>query len=59
MNNMKVFRLLIISITYLLFGVLEAYSYYMFKIDAIGIFVFFTLVGFIATFVLELVNSYN
>lgn len=56
---MKVFRLLIISITYLLIGVLEAYSYYMFKIDAIGIFVFFTLVGFIVTFVLELGNSYN
>ena len=34
---MKVFRLLIISIIYLLIGVLEAYSYYMFKIDAIGI----------------------
>lgn len=47
---MKVFKLCIILIAYLLIGVLEVYSYYLFKNDAIGIFTFFTLLGFIMTF---------
>lgn len=47
---MKVFKLCIILIAYLLIGVLEVYSYYLFKNDAIGIFTFFTLLGFIVTF---------
>lgn len=47
---MKVFKLCITSITYLLIGVLEVYSYYMFKSDAIGFFTFFTLLGFMVTF---------
>lgn len=51
---MKVFKLLIVSITYLLVGVLELYSYYLFKTDAIGLFAFITLFGFIVTFMSEL-----
>jgi hypothetical protein len=47
---MKVFKLCIICVAYLLIGVLEVYSYYMFKSDAIGIFTFFTLLGFMVTF---------
>lgn len=47
---MKVFKLCIILVAYLLIGVLEVYSYYLFKNDAIGIFTFFTLLGFILTF---------
>lgn len=47
---MKVFKLCITSIIYLLIGVLEVYSYYMFKSEAIGIFTFFTLLGFMVTF---------
>lgn len=54
---MKVFKLCITSITYLLIGVLEVYSYYMFKSDAIGIFTFFTLLGFILTFGIEVSND--
>lgn len=37
---MKVFKLCIILVAYLLIGVLEVYSYYLFKNDAIGIFTF-------------------
>ena len=33
-NDMKQFRLLLISITYLLIGILEAYSYFMLKENA-------------------------
>lgn len=54
---MKVFKLCITSITYLLIGVLEVYSYYLFKNDAIGIFSFFTLLGFIVTFGIEVLNE--
>ena len=54
---MKVFKLYIIPVTYLLIGVLEVYSYYLFKNDAIGIFAFFTLLGFIVTFGIEVLNE--
>lgn len=53
-NNMKVFKLLLVSITYLLIGVLEVYSYFLFKEDVIGIFAFLTICGFIVTFMSEL-----
>ena len=32
---MKVFKLLLVSITYLLIGVLELYGYFLFKTDII------------------------
>ena len=51
---MKVFKLLLVSITYLLIGVLELYGYFLFKTDAIGLFAFITLWGFIVTFMSEL-----
>ncbi len=51
---MKVFKLLLVSITYLLIGVLELYGYFLFKTDAIGMFAFITLLGFMATFMSEL-----
>ena len=54
---MKVVKLCVISIAYLLIGVLEVYSYYLFKNDAIGIFTFFTLLGFIVTFGIEIVGD--
>ena len=54
---MKVFKLCIILVAYLLIGVLEVYSYYLFKNDAIGIFTFFTLLGFILTFGIEVLNE--
>lgn len=54
---MKVFKLCITCITYLLIGVLEVYSYYLFKSDAIGIFTFFTLLGFIVTFGIEIIED--
>lgn len=53
-NDMKQFRLLLISITYLLIGVLEMYSYFLFKENVIGIFAFLTICGFIVTFMSEL-----
>lgn len=54
---MKVVKLCIILIAYLLIGVLEVYSYYLFKNDVIGIFAFFTLLGFIVTFGIEVLNE--
>lgn len=54
---MKVFKLCIILIAYLLVEVLEVYSYYLFKNDDIGIFAFFTLLGFIVTFGIEVLNE--
>ena len=54
---MKVFKLCIIFIAYLVVGVLEVYSYYLFKTEAIGIFTFFTLLGFIVTFGVETLNE--
>lgn len=54
---MKVFKLCIILVAYLLIGVLEVYSYYLFKNDAIGIFTFFTLLSFILTFGIEVLNE--
>lgn len=54
---MKVFKLCIIFVAYLLIGVLEVYSYYLFKNDVIGIFVFFTLLGFIVTFGIEIASE--
>lgn len=51
---MKVFKLLLVSITYLLIGVLEVYGYFLFKTDVIGLFAFITLLGFIVTFMSEL-----
>ena len=51
---MKVFKLLLVSITYLLIGVLEVYSYFLFKADVIGMFTFLTICGFIVTFMSEL-----
>lgn len=53
-NNMKVFKLLLVSITYLLIGVLEVYSCFLFKADIIGMFAFLTICGFIVTFMSEL-----
>ena len=47
---MKVFRPILAAVVYLLIGVLEVYSYYLFKCEAIGIFAFFTLGAFIVTF---------
>lgn len=52
--KMKVFKLLLVSITYLLIGVLELYGYFLFKTDVIGLFAFITLWGFIVTFMSEL-----
>lgn len=54
---MKVFKLLLVSITYLLIGVLEVYSYFLFKADVIGIFAFLTICGFIVTFMSELYSN--
>jgi hypothetical protein len=54
---MKVLKLCIIPIAYLLIGVLEVYSYYLFKNDAIGIFTFFTLLSFIVTFGMEIAED--
>ena len=54
---MKVFKLCIILVAYLLIGVLEVYSYYLFKNDAIGIFTFFTFLGFILTFGIEVLKE--
>lgn len=54
---MKVFKLCIILVAYLLIGVLEVYSYYLFKNDAIGLFTFFTLFGFIITFGIEIADD--
>lgn len=51
---MKVFKLLLVSITYLLIGVLELYGYFLFKTDIIGLFAFLTICSFIVTFMLEL-----
>lgn len=51
---MKVFKLLLVSIIYLLIGVLELYGYFLFKTDIIGLFAFITLLGFIVTFMSEL-----
>lgn len=51
---MKVFKLLLVSIIYLLIGVLELYGYFLFKTDVIGLFAFITLLGFIVTFMSEL-----
>lgn len=51
---MKVFKLLLVSITYLLIGVLEAFCYLLFKTDVIGLFAFITICGFIVTFMSEL-----
>lgn len=56
-NDIKKFRLLLISITYLLIGILEAYSYFMFKENGIGLFVLLTILGFIVTFKSELNNN--
>jgi hypothetical protein len=54
---MKVFKLCIICVAYLLIGILEVYSYYLFKNDAIGIFTFITLLSFIVTFGIEVLNE--
>ena len=54
---MKVFKLCIILVAYLLIGILEVYSYYLFKNDAIGLFTFFALLGFIITFGVEIVED--
>lgn len=54
---MKVLKLCIIPIVYLLIGVLEVYSYYLFKNAAIGIFTLFTLLGFIVTFGMEIAED--
>lgn len=47
---MRVFRPILTAVVYLLIGVLEVYSYYLLKCEAIGIFAFFTLGAFIVTF---------
>lgn len=44
------YKLLLVSITYLLIGVLELYGYFLFKADIIGMFAFLTICGFIVTF---------
>lgn len=54
---MKVFKLCIILVAYLLIGILEVYSYYLFKNEAIGIFAFFTLLGFMVTFGTEVLSD--
>ena len=47
---MNIAKLIITSVVYLLIGVLEAYSYYLFRSGAIGVLAFFTLCGFMVTF---------
>lgn len=47
---MRIFRPILTAVVYLLIGVLEVYSYYLLKCEAIGIFAFFTLGAFIVTF---------
>lgn len=54
---MKQFRLLLISITYLLIGILEAYSYFMLRENVIGLFAILTIHGFIVTLKSELDNN--
>lgn len=49
-SYMNTAKLIITSVVYLLIGVLEAYSYYLFRCDAIGVLAFFTLCGFMVTF---------
>ena len=48
--TMKEFKIIMVSITYLLIGVLEAHCYYLFKAYAIAPLAFLTLFGFIVTF---------
>lgn len=55
---MKIFRPILTAIVYLLIGILEVYSYYLFKCEAIGIFAFFTLGAFIVTFIISLGDDY-
>lgn len=47
---MNIAKLVIVSIVYLLIGILECYAYYLFKCEGIGILAFFTLFSFILTF---------
>lgn len=54
---MRIFELCIILIAYLLIGVLEVYSYYLFRAETIGIFTFFTFLGFIVTFGIKVLND--
>lgn len=56
-NDMKKFKLLLISITYLLIGILEAYSYFMLRENVIGLFAILTIHGFIVTLRSELNNN--
>lgn len=54
---MNTAKLIITSVVYLLIGVLEAYSYYLFRCDAIGVLAFFTLCGFMVTFYTAFVHE--
>lgn len=49
-ETMKEFKIIMVSITYLLIGVLEAHCYYLFEAYAIAPLAFLTLFGFIVTF---------
>lgn len=55
---MNIAKLVIISIVYLLIGILECYLYYLFKCEAIGVFAFFTFIGFMITFS-SIIDEYN
>lgn len=54
---MRVFELCIIIVAYSLIGVLEVYSYYLFRSEPIGIFTFFTFLGFIVTFGIKVLSE--
>lgn len=51
---MKIFKPILTAIIYLLIGILEVYAFYLFRCEAIGIFAFFTLIGFIVTYIISL-----
>lgn len=54
---MRVFELCIIIVAYLLIVVLEVYSCYLFRSEPIGVFTFFTFLGFIITFGIKVLND--
>lgn len=57
-NNMKIFKPTLTAVVYLLIGILEVYAFYLFRCEAIGVFAFFTLIGFIATYIISLGDDY-
>lgn len=55
---MKIFKPILTAIIYLLIGILEVYAFYLFRCEVIGVLAFFTLLGFIATYIISLGDDY-